>query len=887
MTQDQIGRYQVIEEIGRGGMATVYQALDPRFQREVAIKVMTQDLLHDPTFKARFEREAQTIATLEHPAIVPVYDFGEEDARPYLVMRLMNGGTLADRLDKGSLPISDTVTILERIGSALERAHQKGIVHRDLKPSNIMFDDYGDAFLADFGIARLTESAVTLTGDSVIGTPAYMSPEQIHGDKAIDGRSDIYALGVICFEMLTGQRPYQDTTATKVMMKHIMDPIPEIREVKPDLPNGVEEVINRTMAKEPGDRYSSAGELSATLTTLAKQEQLAATIQEASEPGGSIASVATESDALTDEPLPSTAADRPTEVEEEADFAETSMMKPSFATEESEFAEEVKITGIESCPRVSGKIIAAVLIGGFAFLFILAVGLGVVVLLSDNLNPFAEPTSIPNTSAAVISDDPTPTVTPETTMTLSPAEQAGHLMEQFSAFSDEEAYEEALTAINQAISLTPDNAEFYKQRSLLYSLLGDSMAALADVDKVIELEPKEMDHVVQRGVYFRDIGELDASLADLGQAVTTVPENPYYHAELSLTHSERGEMPAAKSEINRSIELDPENDFYLGVRAEILLAMGDWPMALEDLNRAIEIGAEEVWYYDQLAAIYAWELGEFDQAISYFNQAIDLEPTAGWRYNDRAIINRELGNIDAALIDHEEAINLNPDDVWNYLHRAITYRDYLGDFGAVMDDYDRALDIDPTHPDVHGERGYFFQYIIGDYDSALAEYDQALQSNPEDANLFTRRAILLREISDIDSALADHQQAILLNPKDSWSFLERGITVRDFVGDPISALADFDQAIELFPENIDAYLARASLFAWDLGEYDAALADLAICKEIDPEYHWCYFDEGWIRDDFGDFDGAVFNFRRYLELVPDFDCIECQEEAADYISVYG
>ena len=264
-----IGRYQIIEDIGRGGMATVYRAFDPRFKRDVAVKVMTQDLLEDPTLRARFEREAQTIANLEHPAIVPVYDFGEEDGRPYLVMRLMTGGTLSDRLEQGPVGIEGTIKILRRIGSALERAHQNGIIHRDLKPSNVMFDDYGDAYLADFGIARLTESTVTLTGDSVIGTPAYMSPEQIHGDKAIDGRSDIYALGVICFEMLTGRRPYEDKTPTKVMMKHIIDPVPDIRQANPDLPEGVEEVIHRTMAKEPDERYTTATELTATLETLA------------------------------------------------------------------------------------------------------------------------------------------------------------------------------------------------------------------------------------------------------------------------------------------------------------------------------------------------------------------------------------------------------------------------------------------------------------------------------------------------------------------------------------------------------------------------------------------------------------------------------------------
>ena len=295
---EKIGRYEIRKETGRGGMSTVYEAFDPRFQRAVAVKVMTRDLLNDATLIARFKREAQTIAALEHPAIVPVYDFGEEDQRPFLVMRLMTGGTLAERLQKGAMSVAETSKILNRIGSALERAHAQGVIHRDLKPSNIMFDQYGDAFLADFGIARLTGGAMTLTGQNVIGTPAYMSPEQIHGDQTIDGRADIYALGVICFEMLTGRRPFEEKAPAKLMMQHLIDPVPDIRDVRPDLPPGMEEVISRSMAKSPNDRYADAGELCDTLSSLANLD-----------PGraAKVAAAAKVAEAAAPPPAPSTA----------------------------------------------------------------------------------------------------------------------------------------------------------------------------------------------------------------------------------------------------------------------------------------------------------------------------------------------------------------------------------------------------------------------------------------------------------------------------------------------------------------------------------------------------------------------------------------------------
>jgi hypothetical protein len=272
MIPERIGRYEVRRELGRGGMASVYLAHDPSFGRDVAIKVLPSQFLHDPTFRARFEREARTIAALEHPAIVPVYDFGQEGEQPYLVMRAMAGGSLLDRMRSGPLPQAEIESIARRIASALDHAHSQGIIHRDLKPGNILFDQQGNAFLTDFGIAKLAESTATFTGSGIIGTPAYMSPEQIQGDKDLDGRSDIYALGIILFEMLTGQSPYRADTPAKLMMKHVLDPVPHISQVKPDLPPDYDTVLGKALAKDRNQRFSSAGEMANALQLAATGE---------------------------------------------------------------------------------------------------------------------------------------------------------------------------------------------------------------------------------------------------------------------------------------------------------------------------------------------------------------------------------------------------------------------------------------------------------------------------------------------------------------------------------------------------------------------------------------------------------------------------------------
>lgn len=268
----QFGRYEIKRELGRGGMATVYLAFDPRFKREVALKVLPHEFLHDPTFRVRFEREAQTIAALDHPAIVPVFDFGEQDGQPYFVMRYMPGGSLADRLKRGPLSLAETGQIFARLAPALDEAHTKGIIHRDLKPGNILFDQRAEAYLSDFGIVKLSEATSTFTGTGVIGTPAYMSPEQARGEADIDGRSDIYALGAILFEMLTGQTPYKADTPMGLVVKHITEPVPRILEVKPDLPPGCEALITWAMAKNRAERPPTASRLAKRLALLARGE---------------------------------------------------------------------------------------------------------------------------------------------------------------------------------------------------------------------------------------------------------------------------------------------------------------------------------------------------------------------------------------------------------------------------------------------------------------------------------------------------------------------------------------------------------------------------------------------------------------------------------------
>lgn len=254
-----LGQYTILEEAGRGGMATVYLAKQNSMNRNVAIKVLPPHFLHDPNFLERFKREVEVISHLEHPHILPIYDYGEAEGVPYIAMRFLGGGSMAQMIRRGVPDLEELIRPMRQISQALDYAHMQGIIHRDLKPGNIMLDENGNAYLSDFGIARVMGS--DLTGSAIIGTPAYMSPEQANG-LAIDGRSDIYSLGIVLFELITGREPYQAETPMALLLKHLNEPMPPARDFRDGVPDSVEHVLERSTDKDPDNRYSSSGELS-------------------------------------------------------------------------------------------------------------------------------------------------------------------------------------------------------------------------------------------------------------------------------------------------------------------------------------------------------------------------------------------------------------------------------------------------------------------------------------------------------------------------------------------------------------------------------------------------------------------------------------------------
>jgi tRNA A-37 threonylcarbamoyl transferase component Bud32 len=259
---ENVGPYRIIEQLGQGGMATVYKAYHPALDRYVAIKVLHPAFLEDPNFLARFNREAKVVAKLDHPNIVPIYDYADHKGQPYLVMKFIEGETLKARLARSPLSVPEAVHVVEAVGGALAFAHQKGILHRDIKPSNIILTPDGPIYLADFGLARIAQSGEsTLSADMMLGTPHYISPEQARGERDLDEGTDIYSFGVVLYEIVVGRVPFSADTPFSIIHDHIYTPLPPPCVVNPRVPEAMQAVLMKALDKPRENRFATVPEL--------------------------------------------------------------------------------------------------------------------------------------------------------------------------------------------------------------------------------------------------------------------------------------------------------------------------------------------------------------------------------------------------------------------------------------------------------------------------------------------------------------------------------------------------------------------------------------------------------------------------------------------------
>lgn len=902
MIGQELGGYRIVEQVGMGGMAVVYKAFDPRTERYVALKVLPQQYSKDPTFLTRFENEARAISKLEHLHILPIFAFGEQDGISYMAMRYMDSGTLSDRIKQGPIPLSDCARILRQLGEALDYAHSNGILHRDIKPSNALLDKSGNAYLTDFGIAKMVSgsSALDLTGSGLIGTPFYMSPEQCRGERELTPASDLYSLGVVLFEMVTGLTPYRAETPLAVLQMHLISPLPNARELRPELPESAAAVIMKALSKDPNDRYPSGRALAEAFErALASGE----THTDIDDPLGGATLVG-------DQP---TMGVKPTRTVASATQASTPQADNTNTPQ--------TITVIQTERSVLPYVIAGVA----TLVAILALMLVVLpqatrdqLLVSVGLlQPTETPTPTP-TLTPTVTPSPTPTLTPTATITPSPTPtftatplaaapfSAGTVGVVIASNGRDDQVDRLVRDLMGGgaqvirIDYSPTTAEAQAEVMRVYNApllvwADRSMAAQLALnvvfapafqstttaegkvlfvpnDQRLPIAP-DTDARFARNVIDGLLAYLAERWAEadsaLGRAATFAPAQaaPIVNAYRGLVNVLRADYAAAIGQLNNRLEAAPQDIFTLNNRGAAFAALGQFDEAVADLTQALNLNPDAAALYSNRAMAYAAQ-GDFDSALDDLDAAIGITPGDAALYRNRGHVHTQMQRYSRALEDYNRALALDAGNITFLTERAFV-QSYLGDVGAVLSDLNAVLELDAGNVPALLARGQI-QAQEGQLDAAASDFSMilSLDSANYDANL--RLADLyFTQYRDAATAL-DFINAALASPAaTAEGFLLRG-RIHNALGSWANAAADLDRALMLDAANAIAQAERA--YAQYRIDYDApaAVSALNAALEAAPDYASGHNYLGLVYLEMGDYDNARPRFERAVELDPSF-----------------
>lgn len=741
-----LASYRITSQIGKGGMATVFKAYQPSLDRYVAVKVLPPYYAEqDETFLKRFQREAKAIASLRHPNILIVMDYGEQDGTTYIVMEYVESGTLTDVMGQPLAP-GQMANLVGQVAGALDYAHQAGVVHRDIKPSNILLPKPDWPLLTDFGLAKMIGGSQLTQSGTIAGTPAYMSPEQGRGDS-VDARSDIYSLGIVLYEMATGVVPFQAETPMAVVVKHIIDPLPMPSSKNPDLPEAIERVILKALAKEPGDRFQHAGDMAAALSEAvaglleaAPSGEAAAGLAVAAPPAEAEAA-APDAPAATLEPTPGTGArDRwPTRrialagvgvllVASVAFGARSAMRRlqaePALQTTSQEESEAGSPADVEG--RTIDQLIAdarAEIEAGDPE----AGGRNLELALERNPQEVGQLVEISELQRAM-GDLSAAVGTVELARALHPEdawahEAAGYIYREL---GDDRA---AAEAFERAIELDPGSLWTYLALAETQLILGEREAASEVTQRALEAGGAEDPDLMEsfgwmyldngeteqaeaifallaerhpgdlRGAYGLaevryQLGDVAGAIAALEQAAESSPEPDAYET-LAWWHWELGQVVEAQRSFERALELDPRQAFgSYGGLASLLVDQGQPEQAEALLREATLAYPQEPQMHAELGHLLM-DLERPNEAVDPYEQAIELDPENGYRYVELARALAAVGEQTEAVRALEEGSQRAAGDPWLYEALGWGYAD-MARCDLALDYFERALELDPS-----------------------------------------------------------------------------------------------------------------------------------------------------------------------------------------------
>ncbi|HLF37453.1 MAG TPA: tetratricopeptide repeat protein [Anaerolineales bacterium] len=740
----ELGGYRIIAQIGKGGMATVFKAYQPSLDRYVAIKVLPPYYAEqDETFLKRFRQEAKAIASLRHPNILIVLDYGELERTTYLVMEFVEAGTLGGQMGKPMAP-GQMAGLVGQVAGALHYAHQEGVVHRDIKPSNILLPKPNWPLLTDFGLAKIVGGTQLTQSGTVAGTPAYMSPEQGRGER-VDHRSDIYSLGIVLYEMATGVVPFQAETPMAVIVKHIIDPLPLPRSKTPELSEAIERVILKALAKEPADRFQDVGQLAEALTAAV------GTLP----PGKASVAPSFPSHELTTLQVTGSgvAAQLPvaTRVDPEEGMAEA-------------VAAGARAKGAKSWWFRLGLAAGVLVLGFVGFAAARALGFG-------------------GSAGSPIADEP------GEARTLEQLVADGYANLQSGDF------EAAIRDFERAIEREPGNPERYFDVARAYFASGDPDAASDLIQEAVDLIPGDSGVHESAGWVYQELGLHEEAASEFRAALELDPQELWLYAAISDSYLAAG-LPEEAAGVLAEGLANPEvaaDSASLESIGWVFLSLGDPAQAERTFNQAITAGADFPGPWEGLAeAVY--QQGELVDALAILADGMQYFPEHVPFYQTTGELLWEQGELEQAATSFQQAIALDPANSSSYSSLARMY----SEMGLLKEAEQVLLGGLEAHPENTSFYGDLASYYSGQgrYADAVPLYETLTQAEPDNGWWFAYLADTYRNLGDPENARRVLGEAADRSSGDGW--------LNDFIGwiyvglgDCDTALGHFEYALEL------------------------------------------------------------------------------------------
>ncbi len=810
--------FEILSELGRGGMAVVYKARQSSPSRLVALKVLPPELSFDKSYIARFRQEADSVAALEHPHIVPIYSVDEADGYHYIAMKFINGRTLKDVVqEQGPVSVDQAIIFLEQIAGALDYAHSQGVIHRDIKPSNMMVDQNGWVYLTDFGLARGTaNSGLTMAG-TVMGTPEYMSPEQAQGLPTIGPSTDIYALGVVLYEMLTGKMPFDADTPMGMLVARLQRAPRPPSEYRGDLPVTVEDVIMRALARRPEARFSSAKELVEAL----KQ-------------------------AITYRPVPLSVPQKPYSPPQGTPAASPQSQQP---LSEPQYVIQRPV----SQPQVQPNVGATIAVNQVQ---------NVATAPAHSSGPQSQPPhALPHQPPAKKSNRGLMIGCGVVALVMLIA-LGGGLYALGNIGREQQKIDDAIAAGNASLA----------QRGGLNN-------ALASYTSALTLDPQNVIAHTQIALINNLRGQYQEAEKAARAAITADGSYAPAYAELADALNSMGDHEGALDAANKAVDLDTELSRGYGSRSSIQADQArdntDLDLlkaAAENADKAIMEASDESNLAKALAHsargyVYWQEYSMTDNTskvkdgVEEFNQAIGLQPELALFHSNLGYFYDAQGEHDRAKEKFEAALDADPD--YGHAHSGLGWNlYYLNDYQGAINEFDEALKYDPLDYDAYIGKSYAFQAKDpADYDQAIATLQKATTLAPKRPSIFTELGWAFRSKANTQEygsdaqkqAYADAEQQFreALNLNDRYTDALTGLGW--ILQDRGSILEDnklFEESVEVLKKTIEIkenqpYAHNALGWSlYNLEQYDEALESFTRAIELSAGYADAYYGLG-------------------------------------------